>query len=537
MGPKVATGGRENSNFLSGSSNTGTDAPTPSVDMSIPALLLPLRKFEYSNPGTFKSYGQQQSISGSAVKQVEEVKKTITLPPVKSRLKKGQSRSKLQIFLEGGFPVNIITRFLTTRDVYTFSLSSFFFHTKVYDISEEDYSISIANLCALQTTKSAGFLDENYAVVDTRRSDRHGPCSYEQLRSLTSYFKSPSESLRFMLKEFHVEPERDVEQPLFHDFLRALAASPASDNLINLSLDSAFIGLDGMIQFCSAVEKSSTFSNLKVLNLRKNLLGYQGLHRLKMTLERSCFPNIETLVASENDAHLAVYEFFELKFAKAHPKLCNYDFSENGVSPVEPDAALMLRNLKSFADEIVSLDVSFNPLEDLGMRHLVTCLFKTDRVDALKLTSLNLQNCSIGNETVHILIELIRSDRLTSLRSLNLSMNIITGVSISELTDVFRERKFNSIRELRFSVNNIGNEAASEFAQIIYLGFVDFIEVLDVSNISANPDVMQLVGRQIASRIDHFKLHTLIVDGRQPFATRNVRSLFKADFLMKVKVS
>ena len=63
--------------------------------------------------------------------------------------------------------------------------------------------------------------------------------------------------------------------------------------------------------------------------------------------------------------------------------------------------------------------------------------------------------------------------------------------------------------------------------------------MLDMSDVGANADSMLLLGRQIVSRFANgtLKLSKLVINGRQPFAGREVRKLFKPDFLMMVKVS
>ena len=101
------------------------------------------------------------------------------------------------------------------------------------------------------------------------------------------------------------------------------------------------------------------------------------------------------------------------------------------------------------------------------------------------------------------------------------------------------EKKGTSIRDLRLSLNDLGNDAIVAFAQCYYMGHVDFLRVLDVSDVGANADSMILLGRQIVSRFTNgsLGLRKLVINGRQPFTGREVRKQFKPNFLMYVKVT
>lgn len=108
----------------------------------VPSLLMPLRKFSFDQKHTFKSYASSDQSSGSAVKVVEEMKaKIITEIPIA----KGRRKSRLQALLDM-FPLEKLTIFLTTTDVYALSLCSFYFHTRVYDLEGTDYRVSIPTL-------------------------------------------------------------------------------------------------------------------------------------------------------------------------------------------------------------------------------------------------------------------------------------------------------------------------------------------------------------------------------------------------------
>jgi hypothetical protein len=132
------------------------EPPEPPPDYSgVPSLLLPLRKFSFAEKHKVVSYAPDApKPSGSAVKIVEEVKaKVIADIPIKpgkfttthhnrSHLappyarfacNPGMRKSRLQRLLDV-FPLDKITPFLTTKDVYNLNLTSFYFHTRVYEL-------------------------------------------------------------------------------------------------------------------------------------------------------------------------------------------------------------------------------------------------------------------------------------------------------------------------------------------------------------------------------------------------------------------
>ena len=90
-------------------------------------------------------------------------------------------------------------------------------------------------------------------------------------------------------------------------------------------------------------------------------------------------PHLSTLLAAENNVKTGVYEFIEAQFARNREKLVNFDFSGNEICPADPDDVYILRNSKFSVDAIVSLNLSDNPLDDVGMLKFMGIVWPLDK--------------------------------------------------------------------------------------------------------------------------------------------------------------
>ena len=169
-------------------------------------------------------------------------------------------------------------------------------------------------------------------------------------------------------------------------------------------------------------------------------MGYKGIHKLVLMLEKKFLPRLTTLIAGENALGIGVYELMNLKFSLKRNKIVNYDLSGNDISPADTDEIFILRSNKFNIDHLKSLDMSFNPLDDIGLQKLWGEVWplqvpKSHHLHGqqLLLVSLNLQNTNIGDHSVAYLTETFRKDKLELLEELNLSTNRISGVGCNDI--------------------------------------------------------------------------------------------------------
>lgn len=218
--------------------------PQPCYD-SVQSLLMPLRKFSFAEKHTFVSYALADTKpSGSAVKIVDEIKaKVITEIPIKPGIKKSRLQRLLDVF-----PLEKIAPFLATRDIHALNFASFYFHTRVYDLVEIEYRISVSALCRVSSTRMNGFLENNYIVVDNYQvAGSRLTASGDELILLRDMLLTDSgSSVTCMLKELHIEPNAHIDEVTLFSFYRALgSARVACEYLVHLSLEGAGLGIDG----------------------------------------------------------------------------------------------------------------------------------------------------------------------------------------------------------------------------------------------------------------------------------------------------
>ena len=389
--------------------NNPSEIENGQIDIS--PFLLPLRKFKFTDQ-KFKSYAPPAESSGSAVKEVEAIKNLIPKRPNASTIRK----SKLQRFLEENksFNIEIIINFLTPSEIFKLSLTNFFLYQKILNISEYEFQISISSLCKLVSVNCAGIIENNYIIVNNIGLQGNPLCTEPQLRNLMRYFSKAKTDENFYLKEFYIEPEPKIEERILFDFFKTFGSSISCECLTHLSLEGARLQEDGFKLFCDSIQVSNSFPNLLCLNVSRNILGYTGLHRLKLLLEKNFLPSLTTLNTSENSAGNAIFEFIEIKFSKLKSKVNRYDFSSNNFSPMDPDAVFIITNTHFSTEHIVSLDLSFNPIEDLGMCKFFSNIWPHQKLFNLNIEELNLHNCSIGDESLHYILEMISSNKMNN---------------------------------------------------------------------------------------------------------------------------
>ena len=126
----------------------------------------------------------------------------------------------------------------------------------MYDLTEVNYQIKIANICSVIEHDCCGFLENNYVLLDNTNLPGGNIINQEQMMWLRGLLIAPSASQAYMLKALHLEPERTVEETALFDFLRVLGGSSFCDFMVHLSLEGAHLQAEGIGKLCDAIQGS-----------------------------------------------------------------------------------------------------------------------------------------------------------------------------------------------------------------------------------------------------------------------------------------
>lgn len=224
------------------------------------------------------------------------------------------------------------------------------------------------------------------------------------------------------------------------------------------------------------------------------------------------------------------------------PTFSTLEICQNKLDLLDSEVApTLIRGIISMR-YIVALDLSFNPLGDVGMVKFLKAVCPLRRQIspvALSLERLILQATEIGNGAMQYLSSMFKQMKLTRLKTLSLGMNDIGAIGVESLLEaiVTEPQSAPELRSLMLPLNNIGNEGMMMFVSGVIKGGFEQIEVLDLTDVGANGDAINRLARTIATFGRLSNLKRLMIFGVQPFPGKNARSILPKEFLSRVQVS
>mmetsp|Transcript_13704 Transcript_13704/g.20520 ORF Transcript_13704/g.20520 Transcript_13704/m.20520 type:complete len:521 (+) Transcript_13704:105-1667(+) len=372
----------------------------------------------------------------------------------------------------------------------------------------------------------------------------------EDISFVCAAMQSPRTQISCTLASFAFQLHGEVSEDVMHGFIRSMKY-PSFLPLRRLSLEGSLIGEKGITMLSSMIKKNY-LPKLKDLNIARNHASYNGIHSIQHSLLSKCCPELETLVIADNHGEISVLELICSPLIKKRPQLTALDISNNNVSLIDSDSVSLIMKSTININSLRSLDLSFNPLDDVGAFRLLSQMWPLEvkTQDIILIENLTIQHSEIGNKTFGYIGDLMKKGRLRNLVSLSLGMNNATGkVGVSSILEALcmgegrvesstaASEVLPNFRKLYIPLNRLSNEGLIAVMNVAVVGGFKHLEVLDVSDVGATVETMNIFLRNFITHGQYKNLKRLVVYGRHPFAKKNARSQCAPEFLSRVQVS
>lgn len=539
-------------------------------------LLLPQRKYK-------GILGKMPS--GSSVRNFE--------PKVDVSKKKSKYKPPIDVTAEGSNEIKIptIANIFRSEDKIFDTFIKYFEPKEVYAIastSQKTYrhiiqypkplvhKISLRAFLHILKYNSSGILHHAHLLIG---SDEGDPCSSNDTNLLLSYMndklnkKLKEKKMKKMISTGNDDDDDDDATSHFkiysiglqlrsevltdqaHEILASISTSTKMQHLTTLSFEGSAMD-SPMFIYALNCFKGAVWGNLNKINLSHNGAYYTAVHKLQVMLrqDKKYLPLLDTIIIASTGAEVAAMEFFDYKFLKARPKLTSIDISGNNVNLLDSDASKLMARCDISFGPLKHIDLSFNPLADDGMLKILRSALPIeyesgnpnkppDTGQTYILDRLICQNSQIGDGCMLHLVELIKLKRFTNLTCLQLSMNHMTKYAARWIIEPLQKGMLPSLVTLGLGMNNLGDDGMIRFSNCMKLGTLDQLEELDIAQVGAGINNINLFAANIIERDNLqqppiMKLKVLKLYGKQPFIGKKAAKIqFPPRVLERINIS